>query len=60
MPGFFGGGTNTVDDSGIDLTYGIGGQYELDEKMTVGAEYMIYNFDGGDVTSLAVNVAIKF
>lgn len=51
---------STASDNGIDLVYGFGGQMHIDQRITVGGEYMIYNFDGGDISSLAATAAYKF
>lgn len=57
---------NSVDDNldssddGIDLMYGLGGEYSLGGPFTVGASYQTYVVDGKDMNTFSVSGTFHF
>lgn len=58
----FPGETFKGDDSGSDLYYGIGGQYAINSKFTLGLEYTVSEYGvkpSGDLTGLDADLEVK-
>lgn len=52
-----GGFTSSASDSEIKILFGAGAEYQLNNQLSLSAEYMAY---ASDITSLSANVAFKF
>lgn len=57
IPGF---GSASGSDSGTDLTYGFGAQFDLQKSFALRAEYQVYDVDGDDVNNLGVSGVFRF
>lgn len=47
-------------DSGTDLTYGFGVQFELSKAAALRGEYQVYDIDGDDIDNIGVSVLFRF
>ena len=52
--------TTTLSDDGTDFYYGVGASYDINETVSLRAEFEIYDFDGDDVDLLSAGIAVKF
>jgi opacity protein-like surface antigen len=57
-------GFNSLTDDGSDIYYGIGANYNLSQKLSLGVSYNSYTLDSddsdGSVTMLSANVTYRF
>lgn len=49
-----------IDDDGSDIVFGFGGNIDINNKVTIRAEYELADFDGTDVNTLMAGVNIAF
>ena len=47
-------------DDGTDIFYGFGVMVKASDKISIGARYNLYDFDGDDVTMLSINAQLSF
>ena len=47
-------------DDGTDIFYGLGVMVKATDKLSFGARYNVYDFDGDDVTMLSINAQLGF
>lgn len=47
-------------NDGSDIFYGFGASVKTSDKISLGARYNIYDFDGDDVTMLSINAQLSF
>ena len=47
-------------DDGTDIFYGLGVMVKTTDKLSFGARYNVYDFDGDDVTMLSINAQLGF
>ncbi len=52
--------TNSADDDGIDMMYGVGAEYFIFGPFSVGASMMNYTVDSEDITSFNLNATFHF
>ena len=52
--------TTTLSDDGTDFYYGVGASYDINETLSLRAEFETYDFDGEDVDLLSAGIAVKF
>ncbi|HEB59672.1 MAG TPA: porin family protein [Gammaproteobacteria bacterium] len=54
-------GLGSADDSGTDISYGFGADYEVNAKWKANLEYMFYaDTDGGELTALSLGASYSF
>lgn len=53
-------GGASASDSGTDLTYGLGVQFELGKSAALRGEYQIYDIDGDDIDNIGISVLFRF
>lgn len=52
--------TMRADDSGTDVFYGFGVQFDVNKSVAVRAEYEIYDIDGEDVDNIGLSAVFRF
>lgn len=52
--------SNIGDDDGSDIFFGIGGQYEINQQVSIRGEWERYDLDDTDVDLLSIGVVIQF
>ena len=54
-------GLGSADDSGTDISYGFGLDYQVNQKWAANLEYMFYaDTDGGELTALSLGASYSF
>ena len=48
------------EDDGTDIFYGVGASIKVNNQVSLGARYNVYDFDGDDITMLSLNLLIGF
>jgi OOP family OmpA-OmpF porin len=49
-----------ADDSGTDVFYGFGAQFDVNKSVAIRAEYEIYDIDGEDVDNIGLSAVFRF
>ena len=49
-----------ADDDGTDIFYGFGAAVKMNNQVSLGARYNVYDFDGDDVSMLSLNLLVGF
>lgn len=53
-------GGASASDSGTDLTYGLGVQFDISKAVALRGEYQVYDVDGDDIDNIGISALFRF